>query len=252
MNFHDLTTEAYAKLHTLFGANDTHLALPFLGYEYPTSQTDFIYQWQEDDFTRELVNAFNQYAYWLTRLVLWERVLKDYSDENAEALRYEFTKLPLDHCLHFPYRFRSKLTFCATQLCYTKAIAAKTLSKALVKSDERINLETLVAVVQDWKSGPLLVEALKAIDGESFRQATFNYRNKAQHRHAQRLDYGHVANIVRSFPESSLVSYSFGQLPPILAGDVLPVLVAEGERLKAGFNAFRALVNEHASAKSDA
>ena len=65
MNFHDLTTAAYAKLHALFGANDTHLVIAFLGYEYPAGQTDFIYQWQEDDFTRELVNSFNQFAYWL-------------------------------------------------------------------------------------------------------------------------------------------------------------------------------------------
>jgi hypothetical protein len=251
MSFHDLTVVAYAKIHELMKSSESQHTVPSLGFEYSTEQPDFIYQLQEADFTRELVNAFNQYAYWLARLALWERVLNDYSEADAKALRYEFTKLPLDHCLQFPYQFKSRLIFCATQLCYTKAISAKIITKEQVKLDDQINFGTLMAVAKHWPSGTSLVETLKTADGKKFRESTFNYRNKAQHRHSQRLYYGYIANIVRTFPDQSLVSYSFGQAPPIMATDVLPALATEAEALRTAFFAYRALVEDHAHAKSE-
>ena len=74
MNFRDLTVGAYLKLHELIASRSKPPLVPFLGYEYPEGQPDLIYDWQERDFTRELVNAFNRYALWLERLGLWEEV----------------------------------------------------------------------------------------------------------------------------------------------------------------------------------
>ncbi len=70
MKFRDITVGAYSRLHELIASRSEPPCVPFLGYEYPKDQPDFIYGWQEQDFTRELVNAFNQYALWVGRVGL--------------------------------------------------------------------------------------------------------------------------------------------------------------------------------------
>lgn len=242
MSFRELTTGAYAKLHDLLPCDRAFELVPLLGFDYPSNANDFIYVQQEVDFTRELVNGFNQFAYWLARVALWEKVFTGYSEDDAEELRFEFTKLQLDYCLHFPYQFKSKVAFCATQLCYTRGIAQKLIARAEVVPDEKINLGILASVATRWDTGNVLVSSLREIDSAEYREKTLNYRNKAQHRHGPRLDFGHVANIVRDFPEGMLVSYSFGESPPIMAADVLPVLAIEGRRLRAAFFAYRDLI----------
>lgn len=244
INFHDLCINAWSKVSKLSIQTATDPALELLGYDYPQSQNDPIYQLQQEDFTRELVNHFNQYLYWLTRLQRWQLVLQDYTEDEAQELRYEFTRLPLDYCLHFPYVFKSKLTFYATKLCYVKAIADGKMLQRQLKPDDKINSQTLKAVAHWWDAGSVVFNAISAIDGDQFRQSTSNYRNKAQHRHAQRLDFGFVTNIFPSFLKGSLVSYSVGESQPISADEVLPLLVFEAAHLRAGFAAFRSLVGE--------
>ena len=245
MNFRDLTTGAYSKLHDLFPSSDAFDLVELLGYDYSSDANDFIYSQQEEDFTRELVNSFNQFAYWLARINLWEQVLAEYTELDAEELRFEFTTLQLDYCLHFPHQFKSKLVFCATQLCYTRGIAQNRVSRNEVITDEKINLGALARVAGRWKSGDALVAALREIDSAEYREQTENYRNKAQHRHGPRLDFGLVASIVREFPADAHVAYLFGQSSPLLTRNVLPVLAAEGERLRSAFHAYRTLVETH-------
>jgi hypothetical protein len=251
MKFSEVMIAAYSKLQESIATESAPYPIQLLRFEYPKGEPDFVYDWQEPDFTRELVNLFNQYAYWLTRAQLWERILLNYSEDEILEIRYEFTDLPLDWCLHFPYKFRSRIIFCATQLCYVKAIAGKLISKDSVMPDDKINLRVLSAVTKHWTSGAALVEALKKVDGEAFRDATDEYRNKAQHRHARRLNFGHTSNIVRSFPEGSVVRYELGNSPPIHANEVLPVLIIEADNLRAAFNAYRELVGDHVVIKSE-
>jgi hypothetical protein len=161
----DLRVDAYLKLHELIASRSGPPLVPFLGFAYSEGSPDIRYQWQENGFTRELVNAFNTYAFWADRLSLWEEVLCDYARDDILKLRWKFTMLPFDYCLSFPHRFRSRIIFYATQLCFTKG---------------------------------LLVKALEEVDGEQYREATRNYRNKSQHRHPQCLDSGQIASITRS------------------------------------------------------
>lgn len=245
MNFRDLVIGAYNKLHDAITSKQDKSLISFLEYEHPAGDTDFIYDWQEHDFTRELVNAFNQYAYWVDRIATWEQVLKEYSEDEAQALRYEFTTIPFDYCLHFPYKFRSRLIFYATQLCYSKGITEKLITQKETKADDDINFGSFIAIAHHWPAGLKLKEDIKLINGKAFRQHTAGYRNKSQHQHAQRLDFGYTAHISRDFPGGSLVRYSFGEMPPIVTSTVLPILVAEAEKMRTGFHSYRALVKAH-------
>jgi hypothetical protein len=245
MNFRTLTTGAYLKLHELIASCSESPLVPFLGYEYPEGSPDIRYQWQEHDFTRELVNAFNTYAFWVWRLGLWEEVLRSYAGNDVLELRREFTALPFDYCLSAPYMFKSRIIFCATQLCYTEGLSDKLISQKEISTDYEIDMNALVKVAKHWHSGSELVKALKEVNGQQYRDATGNYRNKSQHRHPPCLDFGLTANVVRSFPGANSGSYSFGETPPLATSDALPALVAEADRMKAAFLAYRALVEEH-------
>lgn len=245
MNSREIAIDAYSKLHDLISCSHAFDLVPFLGFRYEDKSNDFIYSQQEIDFTRELVNCFNQFAYWLARVAIWEKVLTEYSEDDADALRYEFTKLQLDHCLHFPYQFKSKIVFCATQLCYTRGIAQKLISREEIVQDDKIDLRALSKVATRWPSGEALVSSLQKVDSKEYREQTRYYRNKSQHRHSPRLDFGHITDIVREFPEGALVSYSFGESPPIMTTDVLPALAVEAEKLRAAFFAYRSLIEAH-------
>ena len=186
MNFHELTVGAYSKLRDRVSMNPEPPLVEFLGFEYKSESNDFIYSHQEQDFTRELVNSFNQFAYRLDRIKVWERVLSDYNTDDQAVLRYECTKLPFDYCLHFPYEFKSRLIFCATQLCYTRGVSAKVLTKADVASEDKINFSSLQKLAAFWIGVAPLLKALCEVDAEPYRKDTLNYRNKAQHRHGPR------------------------------------------------------------------
>jgi|CXWL01.1.fsa_nt_gi hypothetical protein len=251
MNFRELTVDAYSRLHDLIASRVEPPLVPFLGYKYPEGKPDFIYDLQERDFTRELVNAFNQYAYWVERVGLWEDILCGYSEDEALELRFEFTTLLLDYCLSFPQKFKSRIIFCATQLCYTKGIAEKLISKECVRSHEKIDMSALVAIANHWSSCVKLVAVLRDVDAKQYRESTANYRNKAQHQHPQRLDYGHTANVVRSFPPGYSVSYAFGESPPLATSDVLPSLIEEAAKMQIAFFVYRDLVGEHTGIKRE-
>lgn len=216
-----------------------------LGYDYPHDGANIAYGWQEPDFTRELVNAHNHFALLVDRLAAWEQVLREFTEDEATTLAFEFVELPLDYCLHFPYRFKQQVTFCATQLCYIAGVPSGVIAREQVMDDDRVDLASLDSAARRWSAGPSLVAAIKQIDGTNFRTETRQYRRRAQHRFPPRLGFGHVAQVRRSFPPGKLVSYSMEVEHPIQIGEVLPTLVAEAKYLGVAFRAYRALVDEH-------
>lgn len=251
MDFRALTTNAYSKLHELIALNSEPPLVPFLGFEYSEGQADITYGWQERDFTRELINTFNKYALWVWRLDLWEEVFRSYAEDEVLELRLEFATLPLNYCLSAPYKFKSRIVFCATQLCYTKGLSNKLISTKSVREDDKININTLIEVAKHWVSGPELVKALRDVDAQKYREATGDYRNKSQHRHPPGLDFGLIASVERSFPAGCFVSYSFGELPPLTTSNVLSALVAEADLMKTAFLAYRALIEEHSGVNNE-
>jgi hypothetical protein len=218
-----------------------------LEFDYPEYSVDFAYGWQEPDFTRELVNSHNHFVLWLNRLAAWERIIGGYSEEDAYSLTFEFVEMPLDYCLHFPYRFKQRITYCATQLCYIAGIAANLVTKDAVHEEEKVALASLEAVAGHWQTARPLVKAIRCIDGREFRRATGEYRRKAQHRFPPRIAFGDISFVQRTFPPEHRVSYSMKVAPPIQVREVLPALAVEAQHCFAAFRAYRALVDEQCS-----
>lgn len=254
MSFRELTLEAYSKHHRLLKSKAGDLPLvPFLDYKGNDHDIDdretnihyFIYNLQETDFTREIINLYNLFAYWVNKLHTWEQVLREYGEDDAQELRYEFTRLPFDHCLHFPYQFKSKLIFCSTRLCYTRAITKEKICQKDVERDNEINMDSLIKAVEPWSSGEELIKSIYAMDGKEFRQEIRNYRNKAQHRHAPCLEFGHILEMNLSFPKGYSYSFAMQQLSPVRFQDIIPTFISESEKARTAFSAYRQLIAEH-------
>ncbi|WON74780.1 hypothetical protein [Nitrosospira sp. Is2] len=251
MSYRDLTVGAYAKFQDLIACETTPPPVPFLEQAHREHPHDLRYDWQERDFRRELINSFNEYAVYVWRLTLWEKVLRDYGDEEVIELRMEFTSLPFEYCLSAPYKFKSRVIFCATQLCYTQALADKLVLAASLHPDEKIDINSLEGAAKHWLSGPRLVKALRDVDAPQYRSATGNYRNKSQHRHPQRLDHGLTASAVRTFSPTGSVNYVLCQSAPLAAREVLPVLATEADFMKTAFLSYCHLVEEQTAIKNE-
>lgn len=242
--FLEVVIEALRKFHDLrVGGNLPQLG-EMLGFEYPDGGVNIVYGWQEPDFTQELVNSHNHFVVWLNRLAAWDRIISDHDAEAASSLLFEFVELPLDYCLHYPYRYKQRLIYCATQLCYVAGFSTGRLRRDVVREDHKITIDALREVAPIWLAGEPLVAAIARLDDDEFRRATREYRRKAQHRFPPRIGVGDLAYVERTFPTEEGVSHTLGIEHPIQIGDVLPVLVNEAGRSAAAFRAYRALVDE--------
>ena len=234
-----------------------------------------MYARQERDFTRELVNSFNTFASGVERIRLWEKILLGYSENDIFYLRHEFTKLPMDFCVSFPYLFKSRLAFCATKLCCIKNPELCYVKKTdeIVK-DDKININFFKKISKHWSSGSTLVAYLEKANSHDYIGATSDYRSKAQHRHPQHFDVGQTLNIGVSMAKLSSsdldpfynesmqlhisatvdygietdidkwVSYSPKTSEPLSTTTILPLLVEESKHLRDAFMAYRSLVDE--------
>lgn len=222
----------------------------FLEFDYPEHDSDLGYGLQERDFTSELVNSHNHFVLWLNRLAAWERIIRDYAEADASSLSFEFVELPLDYCLHLPYRYKQRIVFCATQLCYSCGVAGNLFGKEIVRNDEDIKQQALEEVAGRWSAGEALIDAVRSLDGPDFRRVTREYRRKAQHRFPPRIGFGDLAYLERSFPAGHRVRYTVSIMKPIQVSEVLPALAGEAEKAMAAFRAYRELVSEQWAAIS--
>lgn len=240
-----LFQDAYKKLWQLVAEERLSPSTQFLPYSFKTETRDLIYGLQEQEYTRELLNAINQFSARLHRLVLWEEVISQYEENEADELRFEFTRLIVYYSLHQPYEFRSRLIFSATQLCYIRGIANKTIAPAEVVEDSRIDYVSLERASRNWQAREYLLESIRTLNSTEFRSGTNNYRNRTQHRIPPGIDFGNSSVVERKFPAAGGVSYTVGESGPLTATEVIPLLVQESARMVSAFHAFRLLIEEH-------
>lgn len=245
MNPPELFQSAYAAYWALIAENRIVLPGQFLPYDHPSQSGDLIYSLQEQEFTRELLNAINQLSSRLNQLVLWEEVISKYEDDHQFELRHEFTALPIYYCLHQPYEFRSRLIFAATQLCYTRGIDCKVLNKTDIQDEDHINYASLDKVAKHWSAGNSLLSTIGNLNDKEFRKRTYNYRNRAQHAIPPGVDFGHTNVIERTFPPDARVAYSFGEAAPLATAELIPLLENESRYMVAAFLAYRRLIDDH-------
>ena len=79
------------------------------------------------------------------------------------------------------------------------------------------------------------------LDDASFKTASDNYRNEANHGFPRRIEIGHTT-VIRRDPTAA--SYELYDAPPLLVNDLMPMLVAQHQAASQCYDAYMELVRE--------
>ena len=246
MNFRELTTTAYSQYHDLIDSRSLKPDEDLLPYDYPTGK-NLITDWQEGDFTRELVNKFNHFAVIVFRLRLWEEIISSYPEDDRYELHAEFMNEALENALGFPYRYRENVAFCATKICYIHGLYSDKLKKSDVIPEHKINIGALQKLGHIYPKCKDLIEAINSLGNSEYKRAISNFRNRNQHQMEPRLAYGQISAVDIEFPSEGGVGFSFGVEEPLSTTKCINSLREQIAPAKAAFQAYRGLIDSIAA-----
>lgn len=178
-----------------------------------------------DGELRESINDLNSWQRSLDTLELWSGILADYNEEESWALRHEFVEPVVYFCMHQPSSTRDRLAQVTTNGIHQANLNLldgykDTLDQDKGKFLSRSRIESqLRRIAGHWAGGHRLLASLQSLDSKEYRQQTCNYRNRASHFIAPRLELGEVEFVTRSIePHEEMVlqsdgSYRMGQVP---------------------------------------
>lgn len=207
-------------------------ALPYLPYDF--EQIDR-YQWIA--FGGEMVkgelgestNLLNHWHGLLQQWQAWNRALDGYAELDAWELRKEFVEALAYQALMQPSAIRDALCFVMTNAIHQLRLAmgngyADHLDgdpitpgkkpRYLTRKDKEKRLGKLM---ESWLHGSQLMAALRQIDDELYRSATYDYRNRSNHAIGPHLGIGYTRLITRTVvPATQLVNQADGTLIDVL------------------------------------
>lgn len=157
---------------------------------------------------QESISWFNSWLITLADLEAWRIVLRnEYNEQEKWALRHHFVDRLAYFSLLQPSSNRERICVMATNFaCRAHAKffpekketplsnSLKNKGNMLKRSDKE---RQLLGLVENWAYGRALVDALQKIDGESYREATNQYRNKASHYIPPRIEFGDLPIVSR-------------------------------------------------------
>lgn len=199
-----------------------------------------------EDELQELTNIMNRWCGDLQRWHAWNNVIRSYEKKKAWNVRREFVEALVHHCLLEPSAVRDRFTFVATNAFHQIRLSSEEGYKDRLEGDSkqpndkpvflsrRKKEERLAKVVSVWPESRAFLKSLAAINESSYRQATYDYRNRVNHAIGPRFGLGITQAVTRSvvqatqmkeqpdgtyraepIPGKLSVSYEFGGTQPI-------------------------------------
>lgn len=200
----------------------------------------------------ELAESINQLNAWqrnLEDVKVWAAILAEYDENEAWSLRNHFVEPMVHFCLLQPSSTRDRLGRVATNGIHQANLSTKLGYKDALDQDKRkpgkflrrneveVQLQRLA---EEWANGDRLLNALRSLDSENYRQQTFEYRNQASHFIAPSLELGEVQIVTRSVVPAThmiqqadgsyrleeiagkkAVSYAFGGTRPLTLAEII-------------------------------
>ncbi len=221
---------------------------------------------------RESLNDIHQWQSQLISLQAWVAVVSSgqFEDDDAWTLRRDWVEPLATWCLLQPAATRDRLGNLATNVVHHGRVSTDSTYPDRLEGDDTNRFlnrpareRQLRRIGENAKALPAFLDRLLALDGKTFKRETFNFRNRASHSIAPRLEQGFtqmVTRIVGPFetlvpqsggtfelvldPKRLAVYYGFGGTPP-LALDVAATLVAdEYKKARAAVEAYLDLVRD--------
>jgi hypothetical protein len=208
---------------------------------------------------RESLNEIHQWQSQLVSLRAWVKVVTSgkFGQDDAWTLRRDWVEPVATWCLLQPAATRDRLGNLATNVVHHGRVSTDATYEDRLAGDDNNRFlnrpereRQLRRIGQMTPALRAFINRLSALDDKAFRAQTFDFRNRASHSIAPRLEEGFTQMVkrrvgpsqalvmqpdgrYRMVPDTSrrVVSYGFGGTPP-LALDVATELVA-GEYKKA-------------------
>lgn len=230
------------------------------------------------DEIREITNILNHWHGHLLRWHAWNKVLPGYSQDEAWDLRREFLEPLSHHCLLSPAAARDTLTFVATNSIHQLRLALERSYKDFLDGDPtkpgrkpthltRAKKEKrLEEIVLPWSEGADLISAIRSIDDKTYRDSTWDYRNRSSHAIGPRMALGHTQAVTRLVQQATelkdqgdgtfqkepilekmSVSYAIGGTPPLDMEESRKLNLAQYHKARAAYLIYRDLVFKLAS-----
>ena len=198
---------------------------------------------------RESINQMNSWSGSLFDLRVWASVLEGFSEDDAWSLRDHFVEPLVYFCMHQPSAVRDRFGQVATNAIHQANLSVDKEYADVLEQDalkpgrflRRGQLESqLERLSSRWVAGKSLLEELRKLDSNGYRKSTLDYRNRASHFIAPRLELGEVQHLTRSVgpatvmvkatdgyfyeevdPGRMCVSYGFGGISPLRLAEVI-------------------------------
>lgn len=203
-----------------------------------------------DEFSRELANIVNDFTRYVHQLHAWAVVVTPMSEKQQLEATHDFIDVLATTAVNLPYIVRSRFIFATAHLCHQANMSHDVEAwKDDLPLDSQIYMADADRSGAGWRKYKRLKLCIEAIGGQSYREATNDFRNAYNHRFSPRFVVGMTNLVTRRVNKTSgQVTYGFGGLPALNLSAVASLLVQERDRCYEAFQAFQDLVREHEAA----
>lgn len=208
----------------------------------------FIYRELLNEFAPELANIINDLTHHVHRLRAWATVLAPLSDREKHEVTHEFVDMLGTVALGLPYAIKSRFTFAAGHLCHQANMAKDMAGWVDDFPDKNLYLNDIGPFGAGWRRFRRFKLRVEPIAGTAFKTKTADFRNAYNHGFSARFVLGITGMISRERLKSGQVRYGIGGGAPLDLQEVAGLLEIERHHCYRAFEAFQALVAEHAAA----
>lgn len=226
------------------------------------------------DELRELTNGLNQWRGALRRWHAWNQVLSTRDEELSWAIQWEFVEPLVHQCLFNPSAVRDRFVGVATNALHQVQLSSVPAYEDRLLGDpsapgERATYPSrrqkegqLRRFTRRWPEGTAFMASLSALDDDTNRRATADFRNRASHGIAPRFSVGYTHTVSRSvtqamrpqeqedgrlleepIPGRLSVWYGYGGLAPLSLSDLWTTNCSQFRTAEACFAAYISLMN---------
>ena len=200
------------------------------------------------EHSRELANGINSFGRHINSLQVWEKVLNEFNDKEKHFIVIEFVAPLATLCLTLPYTLRSWFIYSVAHLCHQ---ANRLKQKPWIDNlplDKEIYFNEADKRGRYWgKEYNKLKKAIEKISNKQYEKATYDFRNKYNHRYSLRIEIGQTEFLKRNVNDKGKVYYTIVYTKPLTLNYIIPILKEQHSFCISAFKKYQLLVEKQLS-----
>ncbi|UWP88159.1 hypothetical protein [Aliiroseovarius crassostreae] len=194
----------------------------------------------------DLANAINLLSIHARNFEAWHLVLNGVNREETLRVHQEFLHGNTVVALNLPYSIKSRIYFALAHLSHraNRFSDLSTWSETELPKDIDIDQEIAAKLTKRW-GWRKIAKNLEQCDGQTYRAATMNFRNKYTHRHELLIGVEMAAPVERICDGTGeRATYTFGGTNTLELSKTSDLLKREFSVFSEAYKSFQAIVNK--------